>query len=253
MPVRRINYTGRKRIEQYRVDVELYDDGVPSFTASINLDGLHLPQNARLIVEAKRERSSLRFEWGTVANPSLPANCCLTGMPSNPKFRLMVVSSDGTNRLLALANDISPKREGTNGEESLLWLEEVDLGKEVWRLDFGEPGENPKMLINKGIPGISAAVREDEAFLGLVIPEVLRTILTRALIVEEFDLSDEEGDWSDWISFVSGFYDAEFPIISDDPDVNRSSCTAWIEGAVEAFVNQRFPASEKYETTWRSQ
>ena len=106
------------------------------------------------------------------------------------------------------------------------------------------------MLVNKNIPGISTAVREDDAFRALVIPEALRAILTRALIVEEYDIEDDEGGWSEWIGFIRNFYGEEFPATVDDGD--DTAREQWIEGAVEAFTTKRFHASDQYATT-RSQ
>ena len=106
------------------------------------------------------------------------------------------------------------------------------------------------MLVNKNIPGISAAVREDDAFRALVIPEALRAILIRALIVDDYDIEDEEGSWSDWIGFIRNFCTEEFPSTSDGGDSTEK--TEWIERAVEAFTEQRFHASEQYATV-RSQ
>ena len=182
----------------------------------------------------------MRFDWGTVANSTPPQDCSLTEIPSNPVFRVMVLAPDGSGRLLALADRVKPKRGSV--QESLLWLQEEDLGKEVWRLDFGDG--NPTMLVNRNIPGISSAVREDDSFRSLVIPEALRAILTRALVVEDYDVEDDEGSWSEWIGFVRNFYDEEVPSTSDDEDAAEKM--EWIEGAVEAFTEQRFHASEQY-------
>lgn len=249
--IRRFNYTGRKRIDQQRINIEIddADEGrFPSFTAELNLDGLDLPTDALLIIEAKRELSSRRFDWGCVGNPTPPSDCELTDIPSNPKFRVMVIESECSRRLLALANDVSPRRIGTEGEiESMLWLEEADLGEEVWRLDFGEPGDNPKMQVNQNIQGISAAVRRDD-FRSLVMPEALRLILTRALIVEDEDPSNEQSSWSDWIGFVRSFYDAEIPHTADDSETENAKVTVseWIQGAVETFAQERFRARDLY-------
>lgn len=246
--IRRFNYTQRRRIEQRRINIELSetDDDTPmSFSAELDLSGMGLPSDALVVVIANRDRSAMRFNWGTVADSTPPQDCSLTEIPSNPIFRVMVLASDGSGRLLALADRIKPKR--GSGQESLLWLQEEDLGKEVWRLDFADG--NPTMLVNRNIPGISAAVREDEAFRSLVIPEALRAILTRALIVEEYDIDDDEGSWSEWIGFVQNFYDEEFPSISDDEDATEK--TEWIEGAVEAFTEKRFHASDQYATMRR--
>ena len=247
--IRRFNYTQRRRIELRRINIELRetDDDTPmSFSAELDLSGMGLPSDAQVVVIANRDRSAMRFNWGTVANPTPPQDCSLTEIPSNPVFRVMILASDGSGRLLALADRVKPKR--GSEQESLLWLQEEDLGKEVWRLDFADG--NPTMLVNKNIPGISAAVREDDAFRSLVIPEALRAILTRALIVEEYDLDDNEGNWSEWVGFVRNFYKEEIPSIPDDEDATEK--IDWIEGVVEAFTAQRFHASDQY-ATMRSQ
>ena len=241
--IRRFNYTQRRRIEQRRVNIELRetDDDTPmSFSAELDLSGMDLPPDALVVIIANRDRVAMRFDWGTVANPAPPQDYSLTEIPSNPVFRVMILVPDGSGRLLALADRVKPKR--GSAQESLLWLQEEDLGKEVWRLDFGDG--NPTMLVNRNIPNISSAVREDDSFRSLVIPEALRAILTRALIVEDYDVEDDEGSWSEWIGFVRNFYDEEFPSISDDEDTTEKM--EWIEGVVGAFTEQRFHASDQY-------
>ena len=244
--IRRFNYTQRRRIQQERISIELYEadeNGTLAFSAELNLTSMGLPPDAPVFIIANRGSTAMRFDWGTVANPSRSQDCRLTDIPSNPSFRVMALAPDGSGRLLALAERIKPKR--GESDASLLWLQEEDLGKEVWRLDFADA--NPTMLVNKNIPRISATVREDDTFRALIIPEVLRSILTRALIVEEYDLDDGEGSWSEWIGFVRSFYDVEFPTASDDSDDTTKA--EWIEGAVEAFAAQRFHASDQYATT----
>lgn len=244
--IRRFNYTQRKRIELRRVAIELYesgDDSPPSFSAEIDLSDMGLLPDALVVVIANRGQSSMRFDWGTVSNPKPPIDCSLTDIPSNPNFRVMALAPDGSGRLLALADRVKPKR--GSSRNSLLWLQEADLGEQVWRLDFGDGDGNPTMQINSNIPGISAAAREDDAFRALVIPEALRLILTRALIVEEYDIDDDEGNWSEWVGFVRDFYTEEFPTTPDDDTAKAE----WVEGAVQSFTEQRFHASDQYANT----
>ena len=245
--IRRFNYTKRQRIEKQNIDIkvcEAVEASASSFSATLDLKDMDLPPDAQIVIEAKRERSSRRFDWGTIASPQAPQDSSLTDMPPNPRFRVMVVAADGSGRLLALANDIAPRREG--GADSLLWLEEKDLGQEVWRLDFGE-NDRPTMQVNKNITDISKTVLQDQAFRALVVPEALRSVLTRALIIDECDPDDDDGQWNEWLDFTRKFHDDKIPGTSDDRDMVARA--KWIDEAVEAFAQQRFHASDQYSTT----
>ena len=137
--IRRLNYTQRKRIQQHRISIELHEtdeDNPLTFSANIDLGGMGLPSDALVVIIANRDRVAMRFDWGTVVSPNPPLDCRLTDISSNPIFRVMVLAPDGSGRLLALADRIKPKQGNTSA--SLLWLQEEDLGKEVWRLDFAE-------------------------------------------------------------------------------------------------------------------
>ena len=242
--IRQFNYTRRKRIEQQQAAIALHetDDGnAPTFSATLELDDLRLPDDARLVIAAMDGRAAMRFDWGTAGAPTPPADCRLTEVPVNPTFRVMAL--DAGHKILALANSIRPKRAA--GRESLLWLQEDDLGQEVWRLDFSQPG-HPTLLVNRGISGIGAAVRQDDNLRGLVLPEALRSILARALIVEDAVPDDSEGDWAGWLGFVGSFYSADYPLPNADGQRDKNEISAWIEDAVAAFAQERFPASELY-------
>lgn len=246
MPVRRFNYTGRVRIEEQNVALELHetDDGnAPTFTALLNLAELNLPDDARVVITARRGRAAMRFDWGTVGNPAPPPDCRLTDVPVDPVFRVMVEGND--HQILALANSISPRRAA--GRESLLWLEEVDLDQEVWKLRFDEPGR-PVLLVNQKIGGMSAAIRQESGLQGTVLPEVFRSILTRALIVEAYPPDDDDSPWSNWLRFTDRFYAADFAADDDDGDGDKDNGTIseWIDGAVAAFTRERFHAASLY-------
>ena len=246
--IRRFNFTERKRIEEERVQIEVVEpqgDGPASFLATLNFDGMELPPDAPVTLEAYRGRAAIRFPWGTVATPRPRLDRRLVNMPSNPSFRVKVVAPDGSGALLAMANRIRPKREEHHG--SLIWLEaRDDLGKEVWRLEFGDG--NPTLLVNSGIAGIESTVQNNDAFRSLVMPEVLRAVLVRALIVEDEDMEDA-GDWNELLAFVRSFHDA--PLAADTGDDERIARMAWIDAAVAAFTQRHFKASDLYAAALR--
>ena len=241
---RRFNFTERQRIVQEDVSIKLHgaaDDGAATFDAELQLAGMALPPNAPVVIEAFRGRSIVTFPWGTVGNPGPPEDRRLTNMPENPQFRVKVMAADGSGALLAMANRIRPHREERHG--SFVWLaESKDLGKEVWRLDF-EDG-NTTLMVNSAIDGIGTTVLKDGAFLGLVMPEVLRAMLVRAIVVDDADLDDDDGEWARLMGFVRSFHDDILPpAASDDGPRDRLK---WIDDAVKAFTLKRFSASDSY-------
>ena len=242
--IRRFNFTERKRIDQQRVAVKIEekDSGAtPAFTAELDLIGLDLPPDADVIVEAYSGRAAVRFPWGKVGALAPPLDRRLTDMPVNPSFRVKVVAPDGSGALLAMANRVRPHQEEHHG--SLVWLKGEDLGKEVWRLQFAGTGA-PTLLVNENIHGIGQAVLHDSAFRGLVMPEVLRVMLTMALIVDDYGPDDESGDWSELMMFVRGFYSD--PLDPNRDGDERAARMDWIDAAVAAFARRHFHASDFY-------
>ena len=256
MPVRRFNYTGRRRIELQRVSIELQepqDGGTPTFTVELDLSEVDLPPDAPLVIIAQRDRIAMRFPWGTAGAPTPPEDRRLVDVPVNPHFRLTALAPDGSGKLLALADQIHPTR--ANRRESLLWLEEKDLGQEVWRLDFPDSdGSNPTLQVNRNIPEISNLASRDDVFLAPLVPEILRSILARALLVEDIDPTepDTQTSWGRWMGFTRRFYAADYPEIDVDGNRDRTSVSNWIEAAVAAFTRERFPASDRFVASRRN-
>ncbi len=246
--IRRFNFTERKRIDQQRVAVKIEErnDNAPAFTAELDLYGLDLPPEANVIIEAYSGRAAVRFPWGKVRALAPPLDRHLTDMPVNPSFRVKVVAPDKSGVLLAMANRVRPHREEHHG--SLVWLKGEDLGKEVWRLQFAGTGA-PTLLVNENIHGIGEAVLRDGAFRGLVMPEVLRAMLTRALLVDDYSPEDDSGDWSELMVFVSGFYGE--PIVPNREGDEREARMEWIDAAVAAFARHHFHASDFYTAALR--
>ena len=101
--------------------------------------------------------------------------------------------------------------------------------------------------MNDNIHGIGEAVLRDGAFRGLVMPEVLRAMLTRALIVEDYGPDDESGDWNELMLFVRGFYDE--PLVPNQDGDDRAARMGWVDAAVAAFARRHFHASDFYAAT----
>jgi len=232
---RRLNSTGRKRISRDRVVIELTPPldtfSFPSATAEINLTGLDLAPSARVALEAYFRSSSMRFPCGTVGSVAIPSRLILTDVDRGGaiQFRLLVIASDGSGRILASAEGLKPLRKSeTPDRQPLLPLRETDLGEELWRVDLDERN-GPWLVINSRVPGLAGKLRSDLLIQGLILPHALREVL-RHMPSEGED--EEDHDWGDdWRKFLGQLDVAAEP---EDP-ADEESVYQWVEDAVDRF------------------
>jgi len=238
--IRRLNFTGRRRIERSRVRVRLLpgEGGPSSFHAAIDLEGLGLPGEAAVYLEAYRGPRLQRFDWGTVARIQPAEQRDLVEMDPRavPLFRLKVVDRTGAlGRILASVDRVVPRRPEEGGEEDLCLLpvEFVDLGRRIWRLDLSD--DWPVLQVNEAVEAMREVARSDADFLGLVYPEVVERVLGEILLERDHDdLADEE-DWPAlWIRFVRSAGGAG-PPPRGAGERARADRLRWIEEAVEGF------------------
>ena len=64
--IRRFNYTDRKRIDHNRIEIALMrEEGrIKSFDATIDFEGMRLPANAVVYVEAYHKTDLMRYLFG---------------------------------------------------------------------------------------------------------------------------------------------------------------------------------------------
>ena len=247
-----LNGTGRKRITRNHAQVSLRaaEDGeAPIFDLSLDLSGYGFAPDARVRVEAWRGNAVQRWDYGTASGlASLPdEERRLTEVPESAQFRVIVVAGDGSGLMLGHAPNIRP----VLPRRSLLPVRETDeLGDEVWRVDFGGDGmDPPELLINPAVDGISEIVRGDESFRSLVMPDVLRTILSHIVLIARADPEDNEGPWDGWFAIARALLpDEEPPSLDRNSTVEAEIAQAkrWINRVVEQFADQRVDAAEAY-------
>ena len=232
--IRHLNYTGRRKIPRSRVRIRIAEDGQHRrFDAELMLDGLDLPPDASLFVEAYHRAAYRRFDYGTVGSPRPPSERWLDGIPvRNPLFRVKVVrAEDGIARILAAADKVVPEDvdHAEDARHSLLPVEYEDLGDRIWALDLDS--DWPRLRLNERIKGIREAARSGAEFLTLVYPEVFRAILARALDEERFDPDCGDDDWGTlWLRFACRELGQPRP-----PEESDGEAAEWIEQAVNAF------------------
>lgn len=266
--IRRFNSTGRRTIPSSRAAVALrrleHDPSPPRtgspgagdtrwcFELKLDLGRFRFPPEARVRVEAWRGTAFQRWDWGTVGSPAqlVESERILNDVPETCQFRVSVIAADDSGRLLGLADKLRPKLP----VESLLPLVPDDLGGEVWRLDYGQGDDIVVLKVNSDLPDFSQAVRTDPVFRGLVMPQVLRSILERALLVEREDPGEPEGRWTPWFDLARGILpDDDPPVVGHDAqDDQVARAEQWIDNVVEVFSAKKVNALEGYRQAWRA-
>lgn len=257
--IHRSNRTGRKKIAGQHAQVTLHksDPQQVYFQIDLALDSYRFPGDANVRVEAWRSNAAQRWDFGIVGDlrPPTQSERRLTEVPETAAFRVAVVAADGSGRLFGLSGRLRPYREANDEEsdistESLLPVETADdLGEEVWRLDFGDD-ELPVLQLNDSIADVKHMVQQDSAFRSLVIPELFRTILQRALLIARVDLDDSEPNaWTDWLDLARRIAPtSDVPSVVDPLDAGQQEAAlSWIEQVVQRFAsNERLNAATTY-------
>jgi len=240
MPIRRLNFTGRKRLNRSDISIRLREvDGSYWFDADLQLDAYDLPSDALLFVEAYRQYSRMRFSYGTVGSRRPPADRALTEFTSadGVLFDVKVVQDTAPHGLLiAKADRIQPTpsdREAEERESLLPVRPDPGLEEEVFRVYFSD--DRPVLLVNEEVGNWREFTRQP-AFMSLVSPELLRAILRRILHVEDYRDTDDSEDWrSQWLKFATALAGAG-PLPEQSADHLEDE--DWIEHTVAAFCRQ---------------
>ena len=245
---RRLNYTGRKRIKRKNISISFVKQNgrVVSFNLNkLDIDNLGLPGDAKVYVEAYYKTELKRFDFGTVSTISCPSSLSLADLayPENLKFRILIVNPSN-NKILAHATAITPEEQAE--KKSILPVEFIDLGNEIWQINYeGEEG-SPILSINKRIPNIENIAKQDPQFFIYVYPAVIREILTRMIFDYGVDSTDDPTtDWHrDWLQFSISLGCPPPEILDPSNEAfDRDVALKWIDDVVTAFTDtysQRF-------------
>ena len=246
--IKRVNFTGRRRIPRDRVQIEVFDGNPRTFNATIDLKKIQLLPHAAVFLEAMCAGSNVieRIECGEVEKLQTVQNRPLNEIDGeNVFFTLKVVDcTERFGRILGIAENIRPERAGKQtaaGRRGILPIEPRDLGEELWQLEFKE--QHVFLLVNKLVPGLVDRARSDPLFYAIVYPEVVRRVLFKAF-QENVEIDDEEDRWSVmWLRFGKGLHPSrEKPPTGLD---REDEWEDWIEDVADAFC-QKHEMKSKY-------
>ncbi|MCA9243667.1 MAG: hypothetical protein KDA32_06940 [Phycisphaerales bacterium] len=257
--IKRLNYTGRRKITRDHVGVGVFQNGPRGleFNASLALSSYGFAPDALVYVEAYRQTLFMRFSWGRVAALTPPEDRRLTEFdrPDGVRFRVKVVEAaagaDGRPaRLLGLADRLSPVEiDGRNEAESLLPIVRADI-PEAWRIDCSP---EPELQVNERLVSAPMALARSDVFVSLVLPEALRIVLRHILIVEQLPPDDQEGWHADWLEMARNALKAGDPPTPETEGgdlTNRVEIEEWIDDAVGRFA-RLYQIGRKFDAWWR--
>jgi hypothetical protein len=239
MAIRRLNYTGRKKIRREDVRIALHEKPNKNATFDADLENLSeykLPADALVFVEARLQTRWMRFGYGTVGAITPATDRALTEFDSTDGvlFSVKVTAvSESPGKLLAEADGIPIRFPGEIEERRnpLLPVKSDDIGHEVYRLDFSN--DPPMLLVNRAAGDKDAIVRSP-LFMSVVYPAALREILNR---IRAEDLYDPDDDGDSWYARWQRFAEA-LPGVGAVPP-NDDDRDQWIDDAVAAFAKQQ--------------
>jgi len=241
--IKRCNYTNRHKIKRKHTNITIQQNGdEATFRADLSLKDYPFPSDSRVFVEAYRQASWQRFDFGTMQRIHNPDKTMLTGFASTDgvRFRVKVVepSSNGSTgpiaRILGIAEKISPDESGESNAKSLLSLVKGDSHDEVWQLVFSEV-DYPVLRISSYLVPDKNALAADPAFATLVLPSVFRCVLTRIILIEgQLDMDDENNWMTQWLQLAVNLRGVEGP----PPNEDYGNQEDWIDEAVAAFCRQ---------------
>lgn len=240
---RRFNYTERQRIPRDQVLIAVSEGSPVTFDAAFELEDCDFQPEARVIVEAYRQRFYSRFDFGPVSNIRAPSDRRIEGAEGLEQiyFRVKVVDTEeARGRILGLADKLSPESEAEREKRSIFpvfWSTEIENA--IWRVNYDETGR-PTLELNRLISDLREAFQHDPEVRALILPGALKDVLNQIAFVEQSLRAGVDEGWEgEWLAFIGRFYPSEPP----PADAPRSERQRWVEDVVDAFCDEFDPRS----------
>ena len=239
MPINRLNYTGRMRLNRSDVRITVYEPahGPPTFDADLHLGDYQLPADGLVFVEAYRQTAWMRFPFGRLGAivPCQDRRLVEFDAGDGILFRVRVTSAGERHGVLLAEADKIPGCRPNEVEEHrtpLLPMRSSDLDQEVCRVDFSH---GPVLLINRNLD--KQAIAASSLFRSLVCPQAMGEILTRVLHIEKDSLDRE--DHEDWRTQWLGFAESLPGVGEIREEEEEDRFDDWIESAVASFARRQ--------------
>lgn len=249
--LRNLNATKRRAISTGDYQLTLKNDSFaadPYFELELDLKKYKFPSSARICVEAWRGNVSKRWDFGTIDHINLRDTNYrrLDDMSVSLNFRITVISSDIPGLILGEAKT-KVRFSSSLDQQSFLPIELKDDMVEVWRLDYNNSSDEPVLQLNQKMVNVVEEIRKPGIFRSTILPAVLRSVLTRILIIDKtpLDINEIETDQPSfkWLNFADGIVSVETikTRVEKDghSDEDVEEILDWIEIVVEKFSNDK--------------
>lgn len=241
---RRFNYTGREKLskEVIRISTNKLDDKVKSINVSINLNDFKYPSDTKIYLDAYHRTDRKRFDFGRIGQRVFPEDLSIDDLayPDDLMFRLLLIDESGERgKIIAHADRI--KTDEDRDKKPILPVRFIDLGQQIWKLEFNGDEGGPILCVNRNIPAVENLVKSDSFFFMFVFPAAIREILIHMIFIEKVENQEEPPvAWqSDWLSYSKIILPNEtIPNLESD-DREDDLVINWIDLVVEEFCNSR--------------
>jgi hypothetical protein len=247
MSTKRIKFLQRKKILQDHIRIALEQNGpVRRFRVELKLEPYGFPSTAIVWLEAKTLLQTLRFKIGTVGGPLSQAPKDISQLKSERVTFNILVLDPQSARKLGSAETVRPVS-GDGLQDGAPSLLPVDLADDtsglVWRIVYSDDdGEGhcdaPVLIFSRdAADGSAAGFVQDVAVRAMIMPEAMREVLFKVLVVDSSELESDSSGWRDaWLRLGASLAGEEPPL--PESDQFKSEAAEWIDRAVIGLANK---------------
>jgi len=247
MSTKRIKFLQRRKILQEDIRITLEQHGPARRVAvELKLESYGFPPSSVVWVEAKTLLQTVRLKLGTAGGPLTRSPKDISQLKSERiTFNLLVLDPESA-RKLGSAETVRPVS-GDKPQDDAPSLLPVDLADDtgglVWKVvyeaDDGEGHCDAPVLVfsREAAEGTAAGFVQDAAVRSMVMPEAMREILFKVLVLDEDEFDQDSGGWRDgWLRLGAS-------LAAEDPPLRRSEAfraeaVEWIDRAVGSLARR---------------
>lgn len=232
---RNYNFTSRQKVNRDEVSFSFVDAQASPlvFNVVFNFEADKYSKEAHLFIEAHVKETRQRFDFGTISQPTSPDDLTLDKLDptGNPIFEVLIVDQHGS--ILAIGNGMKAYDDDDKERRSAIAVLSRPLDQLSWKVDI-EKNQQPELIINSRIPDFMEKIKSNALYRGLIIPAVMKQVLTCYLLNNDSDDTDDEDRYrKQWLELAEDYNDQR-------PDEEDSMYTKmnWLDDVITNFCTK---------------